>query len=96
MASCEFCGKTIEKGKGKMLIRDNGKILYFCTNRCEKHMLTFKKKGREQKWTDIYHNEKNAQKKTGDVKETGKPEAVKAAPKPKAEPAPEKDEGAEE
>ena len=63
MANCNFCGKTLEKGTGKMFIKDNGKILFFCTRKCEKNLLVFKRKGREHKWTDTYHNEKNARVK---------------------------------
>ncbi len=65
MAKCDFCGKVYEKGTGKLFIRDNGKLINFCTGKCEKMMLVYKKKGREQKWTTTYHEEKNSTIKSG-------------------------------
>lgn len=51
MAKCSFCGQNIEKGTGKMFIKTDGKILYFCSTKCEKNMLKLKRKPREHKWT---------------------------------------------
>jgi len=64
MVKCDYCGKNIEKGTGKMFIKDSGKIINFCTKRCEKDMLVFGRKSREQKWTDVAHAEKAASKKS--------------------------------
>jgi len=47
---CSFCGKTIKKGTGKMFVKTNGEILYFCSSKCEKNY----KLGRDPKklkWT---------------------------------------------
>lgn len=51
MANCSFCGKSIEKGTGKMFVFKNGKISNFCTNKCEKNMLKLKRKPHQIKWT---------------------------------------------
>jgi large subunit ribosomal protein L24e len=34
---CSFCKKDIEQGTGKMLIKNDGKIFYFCSSKCEKN-----------------------------------------------------------
>ena len=60
MAKCDFCGIDIKQGTGKMYVKDNGKILNFCTNKCEKMLLVYKKKARNEKWTEIAHKEKAA------------------------------------
>jgi len=51
MVSCSFCGKEIKKGTGKMFVKKDGKILHFCSNKCEKYMLKLKRKPREWPWT---------------------------------------------
>jgi large subunit ribosomal protein L24e len=54
MAKCSFCGDEIKKGSGKMFVRDNGTILYFCKSKCEKNMLKLKRDSRKFKWTTSY------------------------------------------
>ncbi|MBW2999817.1 50S ribosomal protein L24e [Candidatus Woesearchaeota archaeon] len=51
MVKCSFCGHPIEKGTGKMFVKKDGKILYFCSNKCEKNMFKLKRKSRKVKWT---------------------------------------------
>ena len=54
MAICSFCGETIKKGTGKIYVKKDGKILYFCSNKCEKNMLKLKRKSIKTKWTKFY------------------------------------------
>ena len=51
MANCTFCGKSIIKGTGKIYVFKNGKIVNFCTLKCEKNMLKLKRKPHKVKWT---------------------------------------------
>ena len=53
MAKCSFCGINIPIGKGKMFVKTDGKILYFCSSKCEKNMLKLKRKARNLKWTKM-------------------------------------------
>ena len=32
---CTFCGAQLEPGTGKMLVRKDGTIFYFCSTKCE-------------------------------------------------------------
>ena len=32
---CTFCGVQLEPGTGKMLIKKDGTIFYFCSTKCE-------------------------------------------------------------
>ncbi|UCD04325.1 MAG: 50S ribosomal protein L24e [Candidatus Woesearchaeota archaeon] len=50
MAECSFCNKEIEKGKGTMYVKETGKVLWFCSSKCEKHMLKLKRESRKTKW----------------------------------------------
>jgi len=47
---CSFCGADIEPGTGKMFVRDNAQILFFCTNKCQKNMLQLKRNPRRVGW----------------------------------------------
>ena len=49
MVACTFCGKEIHKGSGKIYVRDNGQVLYFCSGKCEKNMLKLKRDPRKFK-----------------------------------------------
>ncbi len=46
---CSFCGMEIEKGTGKMLVKNDGRILRFCSSKCEKNY--FMRKARKVRWT---------------------------------------------
>ncbi len=59
MAKCSFCGKSIEKGTGKVFVRDNGSVLNFCSGKCEKNMLKLKRDARKLKWTTFYEKGSN-------------------------------------
>ena len=61
MAKCTFCGNQIEKGTGKMYVRRDGTIYYFCSNRCEKNMLKLGRVGRTLKWTTSYKDFKKTE-----------------------------------
>lgn len=51
---CSFCQENIKPATGKMLVKVDGKILHFCSNKCEKNMLKLKRKARNLKWTKAY------------------------------------------
>ncbi len=48
---CSFCGDEFEKGTGKIFAKNDGKILYFCSNKCEKNMFKLKRIPRKVRWT---------------------------------------------
>lgn len=54
MATCSFCGKPIEKGAGTMYVRNDGKILWFCSSKCRKNMLRLGRRPVDIKWTKSY------------------------------------------
>jgi large subunit ribosomal protein L24e len=62
MALCSFCGKTIIKGTGKIYVKTDGKILNFCSRKCEKNLLKLKRKPRTTGWTEEYHKVKKGMK----------------------------------
>jgi large subunit ribosomal protein L24e len=33
--TCTFCGEKIEPGTGKMYVRKDGSIYYFCSSKCQ-------------------------------------------------------------
>lgn len=50
MAKCSFCGDDIEKGTGKIYVKKDGKVLHFCSRKCQKNMLKLKRKPTKFKW----------------------------------------------
>ncbi len=51
MAKCSYCNREFERGSGIMLIRNTGKILNFCSKKCETYMLELRRKAKKLKWT---------------------------------------------
>ena len=51
---CSFCGVNIRPGTGKMLVKTDGRIIYYCSRKCEKNMQKLRRKPRELKWTKYY------------------------------------------
>ena len=35
MRTCSFCNKEIEEGTGKMYVKKDGSIYFFCSSKCE-------------------------------------------------------------
>jgi large subunit ribosomal protein L24e len=35
-----------------MMVKKDGKIIYFCSTKCEKNMFKLKRKPREHQWTE--------------------------------------------
>lgn len=59
MVTCSFCGSDITQGSGRMYVKVDGKILYFCTSKCHKNMVGLKRKPRKTTWTAEYKKEKS-------------------------------------
>lgn len=47
---CSFCSTQIEKGTGKMFVKIDGKIFYFCSSKCEKNQLKLKRNPVKTGW----------------------------------------------
>ncbi|MCD6209698.1 MAG: 50S ribosomal protein L24e [Methanophagales archaeon] len=47
---CSFCNLPIEPGRGKMFVRRDGTVLYFCSSKCERNMIKLGRKRRRVKW----------------------------------------------
>ncbi len=81
---CDFCGNEIRKGTGKIFVKKDGKILNFCSNKCEKNLNKLKRKPHIIKWTKTYLDAKKLAKKSEDKKEKIK-EEKKNKPRKKGE-----------
>ncbi|MEA3430577.1 MAG: 50S ribosomal protein L24e [Nanoarchaeota archaeon] len=62
MAKCTFCDKMIAQGTGKMYVKKDGKIFWFCSNKCQKNALQLKRKPAYIKWTGHYIKGKETKK----------------------------------
>ena len=59
---CSFCSNTIEKGTGKTFVRKSGKLLHFCSTKCEKNLLKLNRKPRNVRWTQEFRAIKEGKK----------------------------------
>lgn len=55
---CSFCKAAIPPGTGKMYVKRDGGVMYFCSSKCEKNALKLKRTPRKVRWV-------TARKKTG-------------------------------
>lgn len=62
MVKCNFCGDNIPPGTGKIYVKKDGRILNFCSMRCEKNMLKLGRKPLKTRWTQAFHKEKEKTK----------------------------------
>jgi large subunit ribosomal protein L24e len=51
MENCTFCGYKITPGTGKMYVKKDARILWFCSRRCEKNMLKLGRSPRAVRYT---------------------------------------------
>ena len=58
MVKCVFCGRDEEPFKGLHLIRNDGRIDYFCSSKCRRNALNLKRDRRKVKWTEAYRAKK--------------------------------------
>jgi len=47
---CSFCDSPIEPGRGKMYVKRDGTVFYFCSSKCERAMIKLGRKRRKVKW----------------------------------------------
>ena len=62
MVKCIFCGNDIEQGTGKLLAKNDGSLLYLCSNKCEKNHTKLKRVPRNIKWTEEHRKIKASYK----------------------------------
>jgi large subunit ribosomal protein L24e len=48
---CSFCDEKIREGTGTIFARKSGKILFFCSMKCEKNTLKLGRKPVNYKWS---------------------------------------------
>jgi len=63
MVDCSFCKNKIPLGTGKLFAKNDGKIFYFCSSKCEKNLLKLNRKPRITRWTAEAHQIKKQTKK---------------------------------
>ncbi|MFQ6127334.1 MAG: 50S ribosomal protein L24e [Thermoplasmata archaeon] len=49
--TCSFCGERIEPGTGKMFVKRDGTVFFFCSSKCQKNSLKLKRIPRRTRWT---------------------------------------------
>ncbi len=55
---CSFCGNVAKRGTGKIFVKKSGKVMFFCSKKCEKNTLKLGRKPRNVRWTRDFRKEK--------------------------------------
>ncbi len=81
MAKCGFCGNEIEKGTGMIFVQKIGKVLHFCSSKCENNF-ELGRKPKHTRWTQEFRKLKGklsaeAQKEALQQEALGSGETVK-------------------
>jgi len=63
MAKCSFCRSAVTQGTGMLLIKNDGRLLYFCAKKCEKNLIKLGRVPRKVRWTKTHALEKKQQHK---------------------------------
>lgn len=50
MTRCDFCKKEIKPGTGKMFVKVDGRVINFCSKKCEKNMFKLRRIPHTLKW----------------------------------------------
>lgn len=58
---CSFCGGSVPEGKGKMFVKNDGKIQYYCNSKCQKNW-SMKRLGKKTRWTETFKKLKKESK----------------------------------
>jgi len=72
--TCSFCGNDVEPGTGKMFVRRDGTVFFFCSSKCEKNLLDLGRVPRTVRWTRAAIQAKA--RAAGLAVEEARPEAV--------------------
>ncbi len=57
---CSICKSNIPKGSGKMFVRNDGRLFYFCSSKCQKNW----RMGRGERKLKWFSSEKKTKKKS--------------------------------
>jgi len=58
MPKCSFCSNTLETGTGVMFVKNDGKVLYFCSKKCERNMVNLRRESKDVRWVTKKKKEK--------------------------------------
>lgn len=50
--TCSFCGEELEPGTGKLFVRKDGAIFYFCSSKCQSNY-RLRRVPRRVEWTAL-------------------------------------------
>jgi len=66
---CSFCNENIPKGTGFIFVRKDGRVLYFCSQKCKRNLINLKRVGKKTEWTKFVQDKKKEKKQKKEMKE---------------------------
>lgn len=61
MARCSFCGGTLPAGRGKMFVKNDGKVFHFCHSKCQRNW-NLGRQGKRVRWTQAFRKQREKEK----------------------------------
>ncbi len=55
MTKCNFCGREDSPHKGLHLIKNDGKVAFFCSSKCRKNAMNLGRDNRKMRWAEAFH-----------------------------------------
>ncbi|MEK6899073.1 MAG: 50S ribosomal protein L24e [Nanoarchaeota archaeon] len=77
MAKCIFCGCEQADFKGTFLLKNDGTIAYYCSDKCRKNHLKLGRDKTRLKWTEAYRIAKTKRTNAGSLNKALKPRRKK-------------------
>ncbi len=59
MVKCTYCGSVLTPGTGKMLIKNDSSLNYYCSLKCEKNSNKLHRNPRNVRWTEASRKLRN-------------------------------------
>ena len=61
MAKCSYCDVVMPKGTGVTFVKNDGKIFYLCSSKCDRNLFKLGRKPAKWKWTGKYQKGKSVE-----------------------------------
>ncbi len=68
---CSFCGNVMPAGTGTMFVKNDGRILCYCSSKCNRNA-EMGREGKRKKWTKLFEKEAAAKPEKAEKKGKGK------------------------
>jgi large subunit ribosomal protein L24e len=62
LTKCSFCGETVARGTGKLFVKSDGTVFFFCSGKCEANLMKRKHEAVKTRWTNDWAKRQKTKK----------------------------------